>query len=135
MALTTLKGGRPLVTDLVPPEVGIGGEFHGALCANMTPPILVLGLVCAQLAGVGKPTSTEAAAVWLDVTMLQHMALEVAGLCEGLLAHSTLMWPCALVRKQMCLQVAWLLEQFSTVQALMWLDPTVTQDVCNQIVL
>ncbi len=73
--------------------------------------------------------------VWLHITVLHHVSLQVAGLSEGLVAHLALVWPHALVGEQVCVQVAQLLEQLPTQVASMWLDAVVPQDVCDQVVL
>lgn len=63
----------------------------------MAPSTLVLHFMGPQLAGIGKPPAAEAAAVGLDISVLQHVALQVAGLRKALLAHSAFVWPRTLV--------------------------------------
>lgn len=74
-AVATLEAGWPLVADLMALEVGVGGELHGALRADVAATSLMLHLVGSQLAGVGKASATEAAAEGLDIGVLQHVAL------------------------------------------------------------
>lgn len=88
-----------------------------------------------KLTGVSKASATHTATVWLHITVLHHVPLQVAGLCEGLVAHLALVGPHALVSEQVCVQVAQLLEQLPTQVASMWLDAIVPQDVCDQVVL
>lgn len=66
-AVATLEGGRPLVADLMALEVGIGGELHGALRANVATATLMLHLMGSQLTGVGKASAAETAAEGLDI--------------------------------------------------------------------
>lgn len=49
---------------------------------------------------------TKPLPVWLHVTVLHHMPLQVAGLGEGLVAHLALVRPHALVSEQVCVEVA-----------------------------
>lgn len=100
----------------------------------MAPSTLVLHFMRPQLAGIGKPSATEAAAVGLDVSVLEHVTLQVTGLCKALLAHSAFVWPRALVGQQMCLKVAGLFEELPTVGTCMWFNAIMSQDVCDQIV-
>lgn len=58
---------------------------------------LVLNLVSPQLARISEATAAEAATVGLDVSVLEHVALQVAGLCKALLANVAFVRPCALV--------------------------------------
>lgn len=58
---------------------------------------LVFHFVCSQLARIGKAAATEAAAVGLDVRVLEHVPLQVAGLGKPLLADGALVGPCTLV--------------------------------------
>lgn len=46
--------------------------------------------------------------------MLEHVPLQVAGLCEGLFTDSALVRSGSLVSEQVSLEVARLLEEFST---------------------
>lgn len=58
---------------------------------------LVLNFMRSQLTGIGKATAAEAAAVGLDISVLEHVALQVAGLSETLLADGAFVGPCTLV--------------------------------------
>lgn len=95
----------------------------------------MLQLMGTKLTGVSKTSATHTAAVWLNVTVLHHVPLQVAGLSESLVAHLALVWPHALVGEQVCVQVAQLLEQLPTQVASMRLDAVVSQDVRDQVIL
>ena len=73
--------------------------------------------------------------VRLHVAVLHHVPLQVAGLCEGLVAHLALVGPHALVREQVGVQMAQLLEQLPAQVAAVRLDAAVAQYVRDQIVL
>lgn len=73
--------------------------------------------------------------VWLHITMLHHVSLQVAGLSESFVAHLALVGPHAPVSEQVCVQVAQLLEQLPTQVASMRFDAIVSQDVRDQVVL
>lgn len=73
--------------------------------------------------------------VRLDVAVLHHVSLQVAGLGEGLVAHLAFVRPHALVRQQVRVQVTQLLEQLPTQVAPVRLDPIMPQNVCDQVIL
>lgn len=78
-------------------QLGQRGEVQTTLHTNVLSATLVLRLVCLQLTGISKASSTDPAVVRLDVVVLHHVSLKVTGLSERLVAHLALMWPCALV--------------------------------------
>lgn len=100
VALATLEGGRSLVAHLMTLQVGIGRKLHAALRADMAPTSFMLYFVSTEFTGVGKTTTTKTTTVGLNVSVLQHVPLQVAGLGEALLTHRALVWPCALVCQQ-----------------------------------
>lgn len=100
VALATLEGGWSLVAHLMTLQVGIGGKLHAALRANVAATSFVFYLMCTEFTGVCKATATKTATIGLNIGVLQHVPLQVAGLGEALLAHSALVWPCALMRQQ-----------------------------------
>lgn len=100
VALATLEGGWSLVAHLMTLQVGIGGKLHAALRANVAATSFVLYLVSTEFTGVCEAPATKTATVGLNVGVLQHVSLQVAGLGEALLAHGALVWPCALMRQQ-----------------------------------
>lgn len=57
----------------------------------------MLHLMCSQLTGIGEATATEAAAVGFDISMLEHVSLQVAGLGEAFLAYGALVGTCTLM--------------------------------------
>ncbi len=100
VALATLEGGWSLVANLMTLQVGISGKLHSALRANVAATSFVLYLVSTEFTGVCEATATKTATVGLNVGVLQHMPLQVAGLGEALLAHGALVWPRALMCQQ-----------------------------------
>lgn len=100
VALAALEGGGSLVAHLMPLKVGIRGKFHATLRADMAPSSFVLDLVSTEFAGVGKTATTKSATVGLDISVLQHVPLQVTGLGEALFAHCAFMRPRTLVRQQ-----------------------------------
>lgn len=135
VALGALEGVGPLVAGLVAFEVGVGGELHATLRADVAAPALVLHLMRSQLAGIGKAAAAEAAAVGFDVGVLEHVSLQVAGLGEALLADGALVGPRALMGQQVGLKMAGLLEELPTMWTGMRFDAVVAQDVRDQVVL
>lgn len=93
----------------------VGWKLKTTLGADMALTVLVFVLVGSQLTWVGKATATEATAVGLDVRMLEHVPLQVAGLREGLFTNSALVRSGSLVGEQVSLEVARLLKELSTV--------------------
>lgn len=79
--------------------------------------------------------TTKHVPVWLHVTVLHHVSLQVAGLSESLVANLALVGSHAPVGEQVCVQVAQLLEQLPAQVASMWLDAVVPQDMRDQVVL
>lgn len=92
VALSALEGMGTLVAGLVTFEVGVRGELHAALRADVATASFMLHLVRSQLAGIGEAAAAEAAAVGFDVSMLEHVSLQVAGLGEAFLADGALVW-------------------------------------------
>lgn len=115
VALCALVCGRALMAGQVALQVRIGWKLETTLGADMALTILVFVLVGPQLAWVCKATATEATAVGLDVRMLEHVPLQVAGLREGLFTNGALVRSGSLVGEQVSLEVARLLEELSTV--------------------
>lgn len=101
----------------------------------MAAPTLVLHLVRPQLAGIGEAAAAEAAAVGLDIGVLEHVSLQVAGLGEALLADGALVGPRTLVGQQVGLKMTGLLEELPTMWTCVRFDAVVAQDVCDQVVL
>lgn len=57
----------------------------------------MLQLVGSKLAGISETSTAHTAAVWLHITVLHHVSLQVAGLGEGLVAHLALVGSHSLV--------------------------------------
>lgn len=110
-------------------------EVQATLHTHVLLTFLMLQLMSSQFTGISKASSTHTATVWLDVTMLHHVPLQVTGLGEGLVAHLALVRPHAPVRKQVCVQMAQLLEQLPAQMTPMRFDPVVAQDMRHQVVL
>lgn len=103
VALATLEGGWSLVAHLMTLQVGVGGKLHAALRANVAATSFMLYFMSTEFTGVCETTATKTTTVGLDICVLQHVPLQVAGLGEALLAHGALVWPCALMRQQVSL--------------------------------
>lgn len=135
LALSTPVQGGTAMNGQVPLQLSQCGEIQTTLHTNVLLSFLMFQLMGAKLTRVRKTSAAHIAAVRLDVTVLHHVSLQVAGLSEGLVAHLALVGPHALVGKQVCVQVTQLLKKFPTQVTSMRLDAVVPQDMCNQVVL